>query len=104
MGSFRETEPEVVLNADIIAVDHVAQSLHRGNIKPLYESGQITESSFDIEIALLLAGKQKYVPSPDKRVYAQIVGMGCPDVVIAEAVRRRIEEQDCYNHYFDMQS
>ncbi|MBQ3426905.1 MAG: ornithine cyclodeaminase family protein [Clostridia bacterium] len=104
MGSFKETEPEVVLNADVIAVDHVAQSLHRGNIKPLYESGLITESSFDIEIALLLAGKQKYVPSPDKRVYAQIVGMGCPDVVIAETVRRRIQEQTSNNNYFDMQS
>ena len=30
-GSFHEVEPEVVRQADIIAVDHIGQSLHRGN-------------------------------------------------------------------------
>lgn len=89
MGSFKEVEFDVVRQADIIAVDHVAQSLHRGNLKPLAELGEIDENSFDVEIGLLLAGKQTYTPDPKKRVYAQIVGMGCPDVACAETARKR---------------
>ena len=57
MGSFKEVEFDVVRQADVIAVDHVAQALHRGNLKPLAELGEITEDSFDIEMGLLLAGK-----------------------------------------------
>ncbi len=104
MGSFHEVEPEVVRQADIIAVDHIGQSLHRGNLKPMAESGEITEKSFDVEIGKLLSQKQKYTPDKDKRIYAQIVGMGCPDVAIAETVRRKVlaEGKDIFE--FDMQS
>ncbi|MBO4733985.1 MAG: ornithine cyclodeaminase family protein [Clostridia bacterium] len=103
MGSFKEVEFDVVRQADVIAVDHIAQSLHRGNLKPLAELGEITENSFDIEIGLLLAGKQTYKPDPKKRVYAQIVGMGCPDVAIAETARRRSEADKDFNNFVDMQ-
>ncbi len=92
MGSFKEVEFDVVRKADVIAVDHIAQALHRGNLKPLAELGEIDENSFDVEIGLLLAGKQTYTPDPKKRVYAQIVGMGCPDVAIAELARLRALE------------
>lgn len=103
MGSFKEVEFDVVLKADVIAVDHVAQSLHRGNLKPLAEEGLIDENSFDVEIGLLLAGKQSYTPDPKKRVYAQIVGMGCPDVAIAETARKRAEMDKENVKVFDMQ-
>lgn len=103
MGSFKEVEFDVVRKADVIAVDHVAQALHRGNLKPLAELGEIDENSFDIEMGLLLAGKQSYIPDPKKRVYAQIVGMGCPDVAIAETVRLRAEKDIQNVKVFDMQ-
>lgn len=103
MGSFKEVEFDVVRQADVIAVDHIAQSLHRGNLKPLAELGEITEDSFDVEIGLLLAGKQSYVPDPKKRVYAQIVGMGCPDVAIAETARLRAEKDKENVKVFEMQ-
>ncbi|MBO7520111.1 MAG: hypothetical protein J6T73_04965, partial [Clostridia bacterium] len=103
MGSFKEVEFDVVRQADVIAVDHVAQSLHRGNLKPLAELGEITEDSFDVEIGLLIAGKQSYTPDPKKRVYAQIVGMGCPDVAIAETARLRSEKDKDFNNFIDMQ-
>ena len=102
MGSFKEVEFDVVRQADIIAVDHIAQSLHRGNLKPLAELGEIDENSFDVEIGLLLAGKQTYTPDPKKRVYAQIVGMGCPDVACAETARQRAIK-DGNVTIFDMQ-
>ena len=103
MGSFKEVEFDVVRQADVIAVDHVAQSLHRGNLKPLAELGEIDENSFDVEIGLLLAGKQSYTPDPKKRVYAQIVGMGCPDVAVAETARRKSEEDPDFSTFIDMQ-
>ena len=103
MGSFKEVEFDVVRQADVIAVDHIAQSLHRGNLKPLAELGEITEDSFDVEIGLLLAGKQSYTPDPEKRVYAQIVGMGCPDVAIAETARLRSEKDSSFCSFIDMQ-
>jgi ornithine cyclodeaminase/alanine dehydrogenase len=103
MGSFKEVEFDVVLKADVIAVDHVAQSLHRGNLKPLAEEGLVDENSFDVEIGLLLAGKQTYTPDPKKRVYAQIVGMGCPDVAVAETARKRAEMDKENVKVFDMQ-
>ena len=104
MGSFHEVEPEVVRQADIIAVDHIGQSLHRGNLKPMAESGEITEKSFDVEIGKLLAGKMSYTPDKNKRVYAQLVGMGCPDVAIAETVRRKVLAAGTDAFTFDMQS
>ena len=103
MGSFKEVEFDVVRQADVIAVDHVAQALHRGNLKPLAELGEVDESSFDIEIGLLLAGKQSYNPDPKKRVYAQIVGMGCPDVAVAETARLRAEKANDNVKVFDVQ-
>ncbi|MBQ3493268.1 MAG: ornithine cyclodeaminase family protein [Clostridia bacterium] len=103
MGSFKEVEFDVVRQADVIAVDHVAQALHRGNLKPLAELGEIDEHSFDIEIGLLLAGKQTYTPDPKKRVYAQIVGMGCPDVAVAETARLRAEKAKDNVKVFDVQ-
>ncbi len=103
MGSFKEVEFDVVLKADVIAVDHVAQALHRGNLKPLAELGKVNEDSFDIEIGLLLAGKQTYTPDPKKRVYAQIVGMGCPDVAVAETARIRAEKDKANIKVFDVQ-
>ena len=58
---------------------------------------------FDIEIGLLLAGKQTYTPDPKKRVYAQIVGMGCPDVAVAETARQRALKDKENVKVFDMQ-
>ena len=68
------------------------------------ESGEITEKSFDVEIGKLLAGKMSYTPDKNKRIYAQLVGMGCPDVAIAETVRRKVLAAETDAFTFDMQS
>lgn len=90
MGSFRETAFDVVRNADSLAVDHPQQALHRGNLKELGESGELTVESFDIVMPLVLAGKQKGRKNPDDKICAQIVGMGCPDVAIAALAYERL--------------
>lgn len=103
MGSFHEVDDDIVRNADIIAIDHIEQALHRGNLKPMAERGEITAKDFNVQIGHVLCGKQKYTPDPTKRMYAHIVGMGCPDVVVAETARRKIEAAGTCKCTFDMQ-
>ncbi len=90
MGSFRETAFDVIRNADCLAVDHPAQALHRGNFKELGETGELTLESFDIEIPLVLAGKQQGRRNAEDKICAEIVGMGCPDVAIADLVYKKV--------------
>ena len=90
MGSFKETAFDVVRNADIIAVDHPEQALHRGNFKELAELGELTLDSFDAVMPYVLTGKQKGRKNADDRICAEIVGMGCPDVAAAAFVYKKI--------------
>lgn len=92
MGSFRETSFDVVRKADLIAVDQVGQSLHRGNVKELAEMGEITADSFDILIPDVLCGKQKFVRNPEDRIYCQLIGTGMLDVACAGLAYKRLTE------------
>lgn len=83
MGSFREASFDVVRKADKLAVDHVGQSLHRGNVRELAEMGEIGEDSFDIIVPDVLAGKAVGRTNPKDRIYAQIIGTGMLDVACA---------------------
>ncbi len=90
MGSFRETSFDLVRNADVLAVDHPEQAMHRGNFKELSEMGEITLDSFGAILPLVLAGKQQGRKSKDDIICAEIVGMGCPDVAVANLVYERV--------------
>ena len=92
MGSFRETAYDVIRNADLLAVDHPEQALHRGNFKELAEKGEVTLESFGAVMPLVLAGKQKGRQNATDKICAEIVGMGCPDVAIAALAYERIME------------
>lgn len=102
MGSFRETAPEVVLAADRIAVDHVGQSLHRGNLKELAEAGKITADSFDIVVPDVLAGKAAGRENPGDFIYAQIIGTGMLDVAVAAMLLEKIQAAGEEPATFDM--
>ena len=92
MGSFRETSFDVVRKADLIAVDQVGQSLHRGNVKELAELGEITAESFDVLIPDVLCGKQNFVRNPEDRIYAQIIGTGMLDVACAGLAYQKLTQ------------
>ena len=102
MGSFRETSFDVVRKADKLAVDHVGQSLHRGNVKELAEMGEITAESFNIIIPDVLAGKMPARTNPDDRIYAQIIGTGMLDVAVAGLVLQKLESAGEEIATFDM--
>ena len=93
MGSFRETDYDLIRNADLLAVDHPEQALHRGNFKELGESGELTIESFDIVVPYMLAGKSRQGRRKGTdRICAQLVGMGCLDVAVASLLYNRILE------------
>ena len=102
MGSYRETSFDVVRKADIIAVDQVGQSLHRGNVKELAEMGEITADSFDVLIPDVLCGKQKFVRNPEDRIYAQIIGTGMLDVACAGLAYKKLTESGAQVTKVDM--
>ena len=102
MVSFRETEPAVVLNADRRATDHVGQSLHRGNVMELAHAGKITESSFEIVVQDVLAGKMPARTDPNDIIYAQIIGTGMLDVAVAGLLLQEIARSGEEIRTFDM--
>jgi len=94
MGSYTEVSDDVVLKSDIIAVDHVGQSLHRGNLKSLVDRGLINASSIGIVITDLLAGKIPGRKTMDDRICMELVGMGCLDLAAASVVYQRVLSAD----------
>lgn len=102
MGSFRETSFDVVRKADLIAVDQVGQSLHRGNVKELAEMGEITAESFNVLVPDVLCGKQKFVRNPEDRIYAQIIGTGMLDVACAGLAYKKLTESGAELTSIDM--
>lgn len=59
MGSYKEIEDEVILQADDIVVDHVGQALHRGALKELNEQGKVLEEDISATISELAAETKK---------------------------------------------
>ncbi len=91
MGSYRETDGELVRRADMLGVDHIAQALHRGNFKEPAERGEITAESFGAVMPEVLAGRQPGRVRAEDRICAQLVGMGCLDVAVSALLYERVK-------------
>lgn len=93
MGSYKEIEDELILQADGIVVDHIGQALHRGALKGLNESGQINEEDITATISDL-AAKVKTIDDIDRqRIITIPIGMGALDISLAKYVYDRAIEQ-----------
>ena len=92
MGSFTETSDEVVTKADKLYADHIGQGLHRGNFKTMVEKGLIDTSSFAAQLTDVVAGKAPGRENDSERIIAELVGMGCPDLVLGATVYNRVIE------------
>ena len=68
LGSFRECEDELILSVDKIIVDHVGQTLHRGALKDVSESGRLGEEDLYGTIGEVVAGKKKGRENPEERI------------------------------------
>ena len=94
MGSFHEVDDNIARKFDKLYLDNIAQGMHRGQFLNMAHSGEITEESFDAELPDVVAGKKAGRDNPEQRIICQLVGMGCPDLVIATMAYDRLKEAD----------
>ena len=93
MGSYTETDEEIIKNADRIICDHIGQSLHRGNFCVPAHKGLIDESSIAATLPEIIAGTKQGRTDPKQRILCELVGMGAPDAAVGALVLKRIEEK-----------
>ena len=93
MGSYTETDEDIIKNADRIICDHIGQSLHRGNFCVPAHKGLIDESSIAATLPEIIAGAKEGRTDPKQRILCELVGMGAPDAAVAALVLQRIEEK-----------
>ena len=89
VGSYQELDPDVVLSADKIVVDHWGQASHRGELAKLVEAGKIGEKNIHAEIGEILCGKKKGREREDENILAVPIGLGSVDIGCAFAVYRK---------------
>jgi ornithine cyclodeaminase/alanine dehydrogenase len=92
-GSYQELDPDVVLSADKIVVDHWGQASHRGELAKLVEAGKIGEKSIHAEIGEILSGKKKGRERDDENILAVPIGLGSVDIGCAVEVYRKATEK-----------
>jgi len=102
MGSYQEIEDALILNSDMIVVDHVGQALHRGCLKHLNHEGKITEEHITTTIGELALGSADIGDISDKRVICIPIGTGAMDVAIAGIVYDRALEKGNVGTDFDI--
>jgi len=89
MGSYQQAEDALILGADKIIVDSWGQAEHRGELKPLADTGQLTVDYIAAELGDVVAGIGPGRTAPEERVLAVLVGLGAHDVYIAGQVYER---------------
>jgi ornithine cyclodeaminase/alanine dehydrogenase len=93
MGSYQECDDACILQADKIIVDHVGQSLHRGALKALGETGAITADNIYATIGEVVAGKKPARGSASERILCIPIGTGAMDVAVATIAYQRAVER-----------
>jgi ornithine cyclodeaminase/alanine dehydrogenase len=93
LGSFRECADELILSVDKIIVDHVGQTLHRGALKEVVESGRLGEEDLYATIGEVVAGKKKGRENGEERILCIPIGTGAMDIAVATAAYRKALEQ-----------
>jgi ornithine cyclodeaminase/alanine dehydrogenase len=93
MGSYQECDDQVILDADLIVVDHVGQALHRGALKHLVDSGKLSEQDIFATIGDLSIGKKRVEDIESKKVVCIPIGTGAMDISVAQFVLDRAKEK-----------
>lgn len=99
MGSYQETDDTLLLNADHIIVDHVAQALHRGALAGLTKKGQINEKNITCTIGELAAGKKALNKKPTDKIVCIPIGTGAMDIACASKVYQKVLASGSYNSF-----
>lgn len=79
-------DPKTVRTAGKIVVDDWAQCQKGGQLFPLIESGELTESHIHAEIGEIIAGKKQGRTKPDERIIFWHRGFAISDVVLGSHI------------------
>lgn len=90
LGSYQELDPALVLGADKLIVDDREQCLHRGELVPLLESGQLSPDAVNLEIGEVLAGKKPGRERDTDIIVAVLIGLGSIDIACARLIYDRL--------------
>lgn len=99
MGSYQECDDDVILGAEAIVVDHVAQTLHRGALAKLAAKGAVTEDSIHSTIGELVAGRKPAPEFDDGYIICLPIGTGAMDIGCAGLVYERALERGGYTSF-----
>ena len=94
MGSFTECEDELLLGADHVIVDSIGQTMHRGALKSVVDSGKFKKENISATIGELVCGKKEYHISPDEKIVCVPIGTGAMDVAVATMIYEKAMAQN----------
>jgi len=88
MGSFQQIEDSFTCSVDKIVVDSRAQACHRGELKPLMESGRLSDADIYAELGDIVVNRKPGRESDEERILMIPVGLGAHDICVAQHVYR----------------
>ena len=86
LGSYQEFDFPSIRRADKIVVDHLEQTLHRGNLARWVSKGMLAERDIHGTLGEIAAGKIKGRENEDENIFCVPIGMGCDDLALAYRV------------------
>jgi ornithine cyclodeaminase/alanine dehydrogenase-like protein (mu-crystallin family) len=89
IGSLQEVSDDVVNKVEKVFVDSIEQTMHRGALARLYESGRIDRARVYAELGEVVAGKRDGRISVDERILLVPIGMGSEDIGVAGELYRK---------------
>lgn len=91
LGSYQEVADGVITGADKIVVDHVEQSLHAGNLKPLVDRDEIGAENIYGTLGDITNGTTAGREDDDEVILYVPFGLAAHDVAVAAAVQDTVE-------------
>ena len=93
LGSYQELEFTVIKSVNKIIVDHLEQTLHRGELAKWVAKGLISERDVYAELGDIVAGKKKGRESDEEKILCVPIGMGSEDIATSYRVYQIAKEK-----------
>ncbi|UCB61228.1 MAG: ornithine cyclodeaminase [Candidatus Bathyarchaeota archaeon] len=86
VGSYQELDFKIIRTVNKIVVDHLEQTMHRGELAKWVSKGLISKRDVYAELGYIVAGKKKGRESDTERILCVPIGMGSEDIAISKRI------------------
>lgn len=93
IGSYQELDYRVTKSMNKIVVDHLKQTMHRGELSKWFAKGLLSERDVYAELGDIVAGKKPGRESDIENILCVPIGMGSEDVAAAYRVYQLAKEK-----------